>query len=165
MIQSYEIPTEYVKSLPESGEAGIVYVIDNGEPVAEAYQYKNGGWLPVNLDATLSWFLFEEYQEEVAEKLSEPFKMIGATEDGISVPPGETITRAIPLNPPEGYRFGAYRELAIMDATTDGKNSANVILRWFGSAGQGTMANVSFKNIGEEEAIVRVAASVLFYKG
>lgn len=89
---------------------------------------------------------------------------VGNTLDNVPIGPNAVVTKVIDLYPPEGYILAAFREIAIQDATEGSKNKENVSLRWFGTAGGGTKANVNIINTGDEEAVIQLRVTGFFVK-
>lgn len=84
------------------------------------------------------------------------FRISGASESDVKVPVG-TSNKKITLNVPEGYTLASFREISI-------SGNEDVSLNWFGTAGNGTMANLSLRNNGTEEATVTISATCFFVK-
>lgn len=94
-----------------------------------------------------------------ANDLKGMFRILGGEVTGVTVPANGRYNVAIPLNPPSGYAFGAYRQFSIQGSGRD-----QCAIQFFGSTGGGTQANVAVKNFSNSDAVVNINVTVLFYK-
>lgn len=67
-------------------------------------------------------------------------------------------------NIPEGYSFGAYREISIAAGTGDTTGYQQCAIQFFGTAGGGTKANLGIKNFSSNAVTIKVNVTALFYK-
>lgn len=102
-------------------------------------------------------------QEQVQEVVSEhTFTSLSATMTGITVPANGRTNVQIPIqNIPEGFFFGAYREVSLAGSDSGFENCA---IQFFGSASNGTKANIGIKNFSNSDVTINVNVTVLFMK-
>lgn len=77
-IPTGNLPYETVSELPAQGEENKIYGVPIDDiPWNKDYRWHNGVWEEVDLGATVFGFLFADYQESVAETITEMQATIG----------------------------------------------------------------------------------------
>lgn len=90
--------------------------------------------------------------------------LAGGTLDNQVIKAGEEVRFIIPLDMPEGFTFGAYRQISIEEGSASKGTIRDCFIQWFSTTGYGKNAQIAVQNYGDKDQNVKVTVTALCYK-
>ena len=105
-------------------------------------------------------------QKYVDEKVEDNFKILSVTLDNLTINANDRINQQPEIPDfPSGYEIAAFKNIAVQKGSNATDESwKKVIIQSFSTTGGGTKPNVSFYNLGNTEAVVKLNIIVLCRK-
>ena len=108
----------------------------------------------------------EYYTKDNVDEMFSSFLLTIFSSVNTTVPANDRKNVIFDSKLPEGYEFGAYRQVSIQNLTGSGANDAwkKCVIQSFSTSGNGNKCNINIVNTGDVEAKINISCKYLVYK-